>query len=288
MDVQELRPEIVVPIEGDVYVAQRRPAHRQIVINDDYRGIKLVEPRTGRELPGAPVPDGFRSSGVIDAWCFRADGGSVLVMSNESRAAALISLEAGGHSVDLIRPPFKTVSDIRYLWEGDSLWMAGGKSFGFFQLVSRDGEWSFQEVSSMVLRRAHPHFRRAVDRLPIGSCNVLRVEPDERRLAFHEWSGEPGRIGVMSYHDETAWSVPVDGEVPRLAFHGDSLFVLQEYEVLAIDRRGAIEARYPASEGFSFVDLDTLPGSGDEPARLVLVCSDLGNPRNGRALIYRL
>jgi hypothetical protein len=281
-------PDIKLAIAGDVYKIQRRPMHNHIVINNGYQGLRVIDPWTGNDVLGVDFTKDYDNSGIVDEWCFRADGQVILVLNEESRAACWLSLEGGGLSYDLKCPPLNRLIDLRYLWEGDSFWITGGKSYSFFQLQWQDSVPAFVESSGIKARIAHRAWRQALDRLPDSKCNVLRVESDKSQILYHHFSEKPGRVGAVSWHHETMWSAPAPEEVPRLAFHEGRMFVLHEYEAHSLNEQGQVEAVYPVPQGFHYSDLDTVPAQNDYPAALVLVCSSLADPQVTQLLVYRL
>jgi hypothetical protein len=284
---QVMHPEREVPLSGDVYRVQRRPSHQQLLINDGYQGLAAVDPWSGAEPSRWGLPAGYDESGIIDAWCLRADGRAALVLSAEPRTAAWLSLEAGP-CFDMPAPPLKQVTDLRYLWEEDTFWLSGGKSLVFFQLAWRDGRPVFERASSIEARKQRTAWRVALDALSVERCTVLRVEPDQGRMLYIDASEGAERMGVVSWRGGAAWSVPFPAPVSALACEGNRLFALREYEFHRVNPRGEVEAVYPAPEGYHFVGLDTFPAEGSTPAALVLVCSALSDATRSLVRVYRL
>ncbi|MDQ2808501.1 MAG: hypothetical protein M3Z04_16570 [Chloroflexota bacterium] len=138
-----------------------------------------------------------------------------------------------------------------------------------------------------------------MDLLPSYKANVLRVESDHAQMLYHDFSHNPGRVGVVSWHRrstaeddeitvEQSWSAPVSGEIPALAFAAGYMFILQEYEVHALNSRGEVELIYPVPEGCQYVGFDTIPAHGSNPVALILVCSSLANGGMATASVYTL
>jgi hypothetical protein len=288
MSIYVKAPDLVFPLAKDVYKVQKRPGHCQIVVNNGYQGIKVIDPWSGTEVIEVSFTANYADSRVISEWCFRADGEAILLLNEENRKACWLALDSSGKLYDLDCPPFKIITDLRYIWEDDLFWITSGKSYKFFQLQWQDGLPMFVESSGIKARIAHRAWRQALDRLPVEGCNVLRVEPDKSQMLYHHFSASPGQVGVVSWSDETIWSAPAPLEVPRLAFHKAQMFILYEYEVHAINEQGQIEVVYPVPEGFHYSGLDTIPAQDDQSAALVLVCSSLSTPSLNQVLVYRL
>ena len=83
-------------LAGDVYQVQRRPMYSQIVINDDYGGIRILDPWSGADLLRVEFTAEYRTSGIISDWCFSSNGASVLVLNDEPRAGCLMALNREG------------------------------------------------------------------------------------------------------------------------------------------------------------------------------------------------
>ena len=272
---------------GDVYQVQRRPSFGQIVINDDYQGVRVLDPWTGADIIRTEFTVEYRESGIISEWCLRADGNRVLVLNEKPRSACLLSLDSST-SRDVPCPPLRLVTDVRYVWEGDSLWISGGKSFGFYELQWHDGTPAFVPSGGLKARFAHPSWRRALEGLPVDKSHVKRVEPDRSRLLYHLFDESPGRVGMIDWRSGATWSAQAGEEVPILAFHDDRMFVLQEFEVQQVTRNGDVEAVYRAPDAFRHSGMDTIPSIGGRPAALVVMCTAQFNPRLARCLVYRL
>ncbi len=283
-----VNPNIRFAITGDIYKVQRRPMHSHIIINNNYQGIKVIDIWNGNNLLQVDFTEGYSDSGIIDDWCFRADGQAILTLNEECRTASLLSLEIDKSSYSLSCPSVQRVMDLRYLWVGDLFWITGGKSYGFFHLQWHDNMPIFIESSGMQARIAHRDWRRALDKLPVSTCNVLREEPDKSQMLYHDFSEKPGQIGVISWQHEISWSAQAPEEVPRLAFDGKHMFILYEYEVHALNEQGQIETVYPAPEGFHYSGLDTVPAQDGNPAALVLICNSLSDSNYNQVLVYQL
>ncbi|MEH2110511.1 hypothetical protein [Nostoc sp.] len=283
-----VNPDTKFVIAGDIYKVQRRPMHSHIVINNNYQGIRVVDPWNGNDLLQVDFTEGYSNSGIINEWCFRADGQAVLILNEEHRTASLLSLESNLPSYSLLCPSVQRVIDLRYIWEKNLFWITGGKSYAFFHLEWQGDIPIFVERSGMQARIAHRSWRRALDKLPVSNCNVLRVEADKSQMLYHDFSEKSGQVGVVSWQDEISWSAPAPEEVSRLAFDGKQMFILHEYEVHALNEQGQIETVYPVPEGFHYSGLDTIPAQDNKPAALVLVCNSLSDPHYNQFLVYQL
>lgn len=281
-------PDNLFTIEGEIYMVQRRPMHPHVVMNDKYQGIQVLDPWRGTDIFKVSFTGEYDSSGMSNGWCFRADGKAVLVLNEETRNACLLSLEAEGSSYSLKSPPLREITDLRYVWENDSFWLTGGKSFAYFNLQWHDGEPLFVERGGIYARKEHRAWCQALDQIQVLSSQVLRVEPDKAQMIYYDSSKHPETIGVLSWCDKTKWSVPAVRYVPVMAFHKEYMFLMYEHEVHAINQQGMVVAIYNTPEGFYGCGLDTLPSQDTYPAALVLACSSLSEPKHSQILVYRL
>ncbi len=281
-------PDRTVAGTGEVYQVQRRPGQPHVVVNDGYRGLRVIDPWREQDVLRLPFSPGYDPAGVVDAWCFRADGRAALVMSETGRRACLLPLSEDGVSHDLTGPEATSLTDLRYVWEDDSLWLTVGKSYAFWHLQEQPDTARLVEASGIAVRRAHPRWRRAIDELPTQGASVLRIEPDTARLLYHDYSTEPGRIGVASWTDERSWSIAAPPEVPRLAYLPGRLFVRHDTRVQMFDEQGEALANFLAPPGFQFGDLDTLPARGDDPSALVVACLSLSDRQHDHLRLFRI
>lgn len=281
-------PDYAFHLDGEIYRLQRQPGQPHIVVNGGYRGVVVLDPWTATEVLRTPFTKGYNSAGIISEWCFRSDGKAVLVLHDESRTGALLSLEQPNHGHDVSPPPLRQIADIRYIWEEQSFWMTGGKSFAFFHLQWQEEKPIFVETAGIRARKAHTEWCRTLDRLPVLDSHVLRVEPDMRRMIYYDSSQSPERISVVSWGHESTWSVPALRYIPVVAFHNRQMFLMYEREVHVLNQQAHIEMIYRAPQGFAFRGIDILPLSESYPDALVLACSSFIDPEQSQILIYRL
>ncbi|HAG81209.1 MAG TPA: hypothetical protein DCL61_08560, partial [Cyanobacteria bacterium UBA12227] len=281
-------PDRSFTIEGEIYRLQRRPMHSHIVVNDNYQGIRVLDPWIGTDVIQVGFTQGYDTYGMIDGWCFRSDGKAVLILNEDSRSACLLSLKAEGVSYDLKCPPLQQIIDLRYLWENDSLWLTGGKSFAYFNLQWQDGELAFVEKARVNARIANTAWCRALGTIQVLNSQVLRVEPDKAQMLYYDSSKQPETFGVLSWCDEAKWSVPALEYVPVMAFHKEHMFLMYEHEVHAINQQGMVETIYDVPEGFYCTGVDTLPSQDTYSAALVIACTSLSEPKHSQILVYRL
>lgn len=284
-------PDQSFRVEGEIYMLQRRPQHSHVVVNDRYQGIRVLDPWLGTEVQRVAFTEGYDKSGVINGWCLRSDGNAVLVLHEKSRTASLLSLTTDTPSYDLPAPPLPNIADLRYIWEKDSFWLTGGNSFAFFNLLMENGRPTFVKKASIRARRAHRAWCKALDELQVLTSEVLRVEPDKKRLIYYDSTVKPEQIGVLNWHhpSRSKWSLPRSKYLPVMAFGKERMFLMYENEVHAINQNGCLEAIYSAPDGFSCCGLDILPAPN---AALVLACRPLNHPMKNRShsqiLLYRL
>lgn len=269
-------PDNIIQLGGDIYRLQRRPQHQEVVINDRYQGVLAVNIWTGKREIQVPFGQGYDSSGFIDAWCFRDDGNAVIVMHEEGRYASWLSLDPGKQSYEIEAARFDRLFNLRYLWHGDLFLI--GKRFGEarYTLQAEQGHPVFMEVTLAEALTLSPDWLCVQSGVSSHGHTVERIMPEESRLVWHRFQ-PPERVGVLDCTSRLIWSAPIDGDVARLAFLGDVMFILQEYEAHAIDRVGAIRCVYHAPPGYYFTDLDTIPTHRGYPPAVAIACNAI-NP----------
>jgi hypothetical protein len=285
---QIMQPDLLFLLTGDIYRAQRRPGSTQLLINQAYEGIALLDVWNAKIQTTIPFPTPFTQVPVINGWCLREDGGAVVIFHEEQRLAAYLPLETD-ETTSLLPVPdtISTFQDLRYLWEKDNLWLAGGKALDIFTLTWSQEQPTWVEKSNLQAYIAHTEWARSLLRFPSYYCTVLRVQPDTGDMLYHTLA-EESVVGVVNWKGGPQWSVKAPQEVPRLALAADQLFVLQEYEVQALNRQGEIQAVYPVSEGFHYSCFDTLPAQEEHPAALVAIASMLADERQHLIHVYAL
>lgn len=286
MTESSLSPNYTQLLAGDIYRMQRRPGTGQLVVNDDYRGLRVIDPWLASDPIYLPFPTDYDSAGIIDIWCFRADGSAALVISSENGAAAWISLQEPGQAHALTYPPQRKAVGIRYVWD-DTLLLID-TSGSFLELVWTDGQPSLVPRASIDVRLRHRAWRQALERLPT-LCNVLRHEPDRARLLYYDHAAQPERIGVINWHNPSAeWAIVVPASVLRLAANNYTLFVLRDGAVWSWNQCGGSKAVYPVPDGYDCIDLETLPATSRHPSTLAILCTPRDRSANAQLLLYTL
>jgi hypothetical protein len=274
---------ITFDIACEVYRAQRRPAHAQLVLNDDYHGICVIDILTGKIALKIAFPDGYATTGVIDSWCLRADGDAVIAFQDEDHRACWFSLlDRTSHIMN--HPPWPVTSGMPYDWRGDIIWAKDPGSFRF--AVLRAGATTFQEDDGLQVSQENREWRRALDRMRRADARCLRVEPEHAHLLFVALKESGTQVGIIGWVDQTDLVVSVDSPPPQIAAHHRQLFMLQEYEAIQINALGDIVRRFPVSNGFRFVGLDTVPVQDGAQAVLVLVSTNLDGGEMTRFTVY--
>ena len=269
----------------EIYRSQRRPGHTQLVLNDDYNGLCVFDILTGKIALRIPFPAGYATNGCIDSWCVRADGDAVITFQDEEDRACWFSLhDQTSHIVE--HPPWQITSGMPYDWRGDVLWAKDPDSFRF--AVLRAGATAFQEDDGFQMTQENREWRRVLDRLRRADARCLRVEPEHAHLLYVALNQPGTQVGIMGWVDQPDLVVPVDMPPPRIAAHQQQLFLLQEYEAVQVDAVGVVLHRFPVSDGFRFVGLDTVPVGDKAQAALVLVSTNLDGGDMTRFTVYPL
>ncbi|GEM_PF-3202707 len=288
MERQTPHPTQQLSLPGDVYRIQRRPGTAQLILNDNYQGLRVFDPWSASNNIQAAFPDGYDSTGIVHVWCFRADGQAALVLNAESHIAAWmpLSLTDPHAGQAFMFPAAYNPLHVRCLWEDDTL-LITDKSQSFLRLVWSDGQPTLIPSTSLDVRIQEPIWRRALDRLP-QACTILRQEADTQRMLYYEYTEQLARIGIISWRNQSEdWSIPAPDTVFRLASSSQSLFVLQESEVQQWNRDGALEAIYAAPTGYRCFDLDTL-ATHNNTVTLAVLCTPESGSMVDQLLLYTL
>lgn len=263
-------------LPGDVYRVQRRPGHPQLVVNDGYEGIAVVDPWDGDVVARVPFSPAFHRAGSVDAWIFRADGDAVLVLNEEDAAACILSL-AGGAPRDLAVPETLALPSLAALWNGDVLWATSGKYMQSFRVETAAANPEFSARSSIAARAAETSWRTALDAVRLFQCNVLRVEMDLARMVFYNYTAQPPHLGVVDWGTRTVRAHPCAAQPARAAASERGIVVMGEIVAGLVDADGAMETICEAPEGMRFLDVAVLPADSGRAETLVV----LARPENG-------
>jgi hypothetical protein len=269
----------------EIYQIQRRPSSSQLFLNDEYRGLCVLDIATQELVARIPFPAGYAPSGGVDSWCLRADGDAAIVFHDEDDRACWFSLQERTSRL-VSHPPWPTTQGMPYDWRGDVLWLMDPDSFRFAAL--HGGETVFREADGFQALQENRAWRRSVDRLRRANGACLRVEPDHAHLLYVATNDTSTQAGIMGWVDQIDLAVPIAAAPPRIAAHQRQLFLLQEYEAMLVDTAGAVVRRFPAPDGFRFIGLDTVPADGGAKASLVLVSTNLDGGDVTRFTVYPL
>jgi hypothetical protein len=266
-----VREAYAFEIRADVYRMHRRVGEPQIVVNDDYRGLRVIDLWSGEDVARFPFPEERQGFGVIDAWAFRADGDLAAVFEDESRSACIVSLRDGTRQA-IEHPSWPVTTGMPYHWRGDTLWLKDPESFAFAALDPRTG--AFTEDDGLRALQTNRAWRRALDRMRRRSAACERVEPELEQFLVIVHGDHP-HVGRIGWADQPDRLHPTIRGVARLASLGESLVALAEYELVVLDERGIEQSRHAAPKGFHFLDVETLPSSNGQPAAVVTAASAL-------------
>lgn len=255
-------------LPADVYRLQRRPNHAHVVINDDYIGLRVLDPWTGADVARVPFGAAYAGGASIANWALRADGAAAIVFDDEGGRACFAPLN-GEPVRGVEHPPWRTTVGMPYDWRGDTLWLKDPDSFRFatvdadLAMTERDG------TDALSMNRA---WRRAVDRMRRAQARCLRVDPEcAQMLTVVRADDSPTpRIGRVSWVGKPEFTVPVPDRLIQLASADKQTIALYEYEAVFLDPEGTVARRIAAPAGFHNVDLDTLPPSPGHPPALIL------------------
>ena len=233
-------------LEADVYRMQRRPQHAQLVLNDEYTGVRVVDAYTGGDVQRVAFPAGY--SGTIDAWCLRADGDE-LIACDAGGNAVYVSLR-DGHSLALPQISWMDVTAMAYDWRGDTLWLGDPRALRFATFAR--GE--LREADPFNALQANRAWRRALDRLRRADGSVCRVDPERGELVYV--AGEcAGTIGWLEQPELSVATPIVASDAVRV---GDRIALLGEYEVAVVAADSTVAARIAAPDGFHFLRIETV------------------------------
>lgn len=279
-------PNRLVRLPRDVYRIQRRPGTRQLVINDQYRGLLVIDPVTGETLASASFPGNSGQYGVIDYWCFSSNGNSAAVFNRDSSTMSLVSFVDLSASAVAIPPSMEAIEGIRYIW--DDRLIIGDQSLRFYEVRAAGSGSDFISLSSIAARQACPKWRAALDRLPPRS-NAVKVEPREGMLLYGVGSGGSGRVGVLDWHEpRNDFSLPVSATSSRLAVRVGAIFLAAEQEIQEWSSAGALTDLYRPPPGYQFHDVEYVPADQNTDAFLAALCVAVDYSDDGVLALYNL
>jgi hypothetical protein len=282
-------------VEGDIYKVQRRPNSNQLVLNWDYKGIQIIDPLQTDQVVNMQLsfpPKYGNVAGVIDEWCFQADGKAVLLINEETKSAAWLSLDTHQENTyDLGFPQTQNTIYLQYLWENiTSFWIKcyGPNEDSFFRLNWRDEKPFFIESTASEAETEQKLWYKAVRQLEELHSQVLKSISDQTQVLFHDFSSPQHQIGMLDWVHNEVWSIQAPPQVPRIAFVKDLLFVMDEYETTCYSKQGVVKTIYTPPQGFYFCGLDTLIETKEQPAALVLIAAPENGDKLNQGLVYFL
>ncbi|HWO21687.1 MAG TPA: hypothetical protein VNO30_23115 [Kofleriaceae bacterium] len=272
-------------IEADIYRISRRPNHQQIVVNDGYRGVRLLDPAEGCTIAKVPFTEPYARTGVIAGWCLRADGDAIVVFDDDERRGCWLSM-MDGRASDVVHTPWPLTGAMPYDWRGDTLWLKDPDGFRFGSLSQSGAQQGMTERDGNDVLQENRGWRRAIDRLRRIGAHCVRVEPEHGRMLVARASDSS--VGIIGWLDQPELVVPGPERMTHMAAHRQQLIVMCEYEAQLLDEAGRVQRRFAAPDGFHFVGLDTLPATGARSAVVVLAAQALGERLVTRFGLYAL
>ncbi|GAB4211019.1 MAG: hypothetical protein OHK0022_45070 [Roseiflexaceae bacterium] len=261
MDKNLQNPNLVYTIEGDTYRLHHRPNYAHIVINNDYKGVAVVDPLSNVTVAERNFPEGYSSSGVIDHWLFSADGSKLLAVCEDDRSIALIDLIDSQGSSLVEYPPVDISINTAYIWN-ETLIFASGMVSQYFALEKQKDTFTFTEKRSIDIRLQYPGWRRAVDQVYSNKWSLGRIDSNLSTLWYYDSHSSPSALGMLNWNTNNRFSVAIDGNVPRFASDWNHLFALQEHLLRVFDTKGNLVSRLEPAKDFSFFDVDIVPYNG--------------------------
>lgn len=263
--------ELELPL--DIYLVQRRPGHAQLVVNDGYDGLLVLDPWRQEVLWRCPFPATYPRRGTIDSWCLRADGALAMVFQDDGTGgAALVPLD-GGPAMAASHPSWGDTQAMPYDWRGEDLWLMDPEQFEFGVVRGADLSAFVPQDGHQVLT-SNRSWRRALDRMRRAKGFCMRVEPDRGRMLWASPARDGGpAIGMVSWVDEAEVSVRLDAMPSRVAMASGCFVALYEYEVRVLAVDGTVIARHVPPPMHHFVAVDVLPHRDGRPESIALVAA---------------
>lgn len=270
-----------------VYRMARRPGHLQLVVNNGYQGIALLDIQTGKIFSTFNFPPGYGPDGVVSAILLRSDGREAFALNQESGMGCIFDLENKQSPIIVKLPLFKAIYDLRYLWNTDIFWLTGAGSPTNFQL-KKDASLIFDRGNPRELTAGYLPFARALNKIPWKGCNVIRTEPEKNQMLYHLYSESPSKIGVINWGSGSSWSFEIDGPVPDFVADISRVFILGEFEIREFSFKGLKRREFKSGNGFHFSNLELFPRSQVNQPLLVTVSHPLSGKEGSRISVYEL
>ncbi len=255
------------PLRGDIYTLHRRPGHTHVILNDAYRGLRLMDPWDGSTKGLAPFSERFRlGGGAIGLLYLRADGERALAADFENECGALMDLSAGT-ATDVTMPPVEGGRSRRYVWDERGLVCTDGRGERFFSL---EGD-AFTKTPSLMVRKARPDWRRAIHQHTFPHGSVARVYNKERAVVtFHRADARAGvRVMRASWQDSMAWGSPEQRSVDDAAALPEDLFYVIKNVVWRHTFGHQPVVFHRPEQGWEVRGVETLEADGQRPAAVV-------------------
>lgn len=272
----------------NIYTVQRRPSFAHIFVNKGTEGIGIIDVYTGVLIEEKPFSKNFDSSGIINAWCLKSDGNSMMAFNHDSYTACIITFNDKQMSVDIKPPPFKTFWDLRYLWDDQSCLLTGGRLSGIYMLNLKGDVPLFLELTGREAASVNLPWLKMINQIPIDDCNVLKVETDKKQFVYHNYSVTPALVSVANWDNGMSWSIKAPSKIFELAVQHQTLFFLYEHKIDIVNSAGKVTGALTPPQGFHFISMDTLPASEKNNESLIAVSNSLSGPLQSCVAVYKL
>ncbi len=270
------QPDLTFELYSDVYKIKRRPSSSQLIINNNYQGISIIDPYKGSIVENIDFGSKEEEFEIIENWCFSSEGKQIIIFHEDNNAASWLDIE-GDKKFSCLSPPGIHFTDLRYTWSKGSLWITSGNTGFYFGMeyqrecpviVSRDSS----EVKSH-----EPLWHKGLSKVPRRYCSVLDVDPENLKMFYFQSLEESNNLGIVDWGCQKVSCIEMKNEILSASVIGKLVFVLCENQVFFSGLSGEIKLVSDAPDGFSYLDLDVIPAFGNMPPILAL----LSTPDNG-------
>lgn len=274
MNMQASEPNILIRFENDMYRMHRRPGHPHIILNDAYKGVKIVDPIENKVISEHIFPEPYGPGGIIDNWFFSADGNKMLVVAEDDHRIALIDFKEDQASCMIEYPPVKMMSNITYLWN-DTFLFESGLMREYFLLKKTDNAYSFIHQKSIDVRIRYASWRNTADQIYRNDWITHTVDSNTGDILYFDYQSNHQKIGIINWNSGISWSIDVDEDVHRFDSDGKHMATIQDYGLKIYNDCGNLVFDVPSPDLWRFWNAHIIPGETTRPSACVILSSSL-------------
>lgn len=261
-------------LDADIYCARVRSGHPQLLFNDSYEGIRILDCATGTLTELLPFSEPDFS---IYTWIVSTDGSLTYLFSPDETDYALeLDLESNRCRKIRLEKGFEAPTELGWFTPAlhildyhDMIWVLNGDA-----LVKANAD-----VADRVYTK---EYRRITRRFA-----VVKMDPLGAGLYVRSREYPTKTIGHVSLPDGPSLLMEYDGSAIDVTHHGNSLFIAYDSEILQY-QNGKIQPALVATEDFTFLRVNIVLIDGRPYLNVLSSTKDYATLPTGTLSLYEL